>query len=107
MTAVLPDLVDNGVEVWETAQLHALPLSAGSHAGVRAAPRVPRRDQTRRLPFASPAEVADEVRRVVEDPGEGCLCGPDHHIKPDVGAAQTLALFDAATALRRPGYTTG
>jgi uroporphyrinogen decarboxylase len=110
VTPVLGDLVDIGVDVWETVQLHALPVSArdlkrqyGRHlaffGGIN----------TQRLPFASPAEVADEVRRCIEDLGEGggYICGPDHHVKPDVGAAQTLALFDAAAAFRRPGYTTG
>lgn len=28
------------------------------------------------------------------------ICGPDHHIKPDVAPATTLALFDAAAAFR-------
>ncbi|HSV91880.1 MAG TPA: uroporphyrinogen decarboxylase family protein [Desulfobacterales bacterium] len=109
ITAVLPDLVDIGMDVWETVQLHALPLSArdlkreyGRHiaffGGVN----------TQRLPWATPAEVADEVRRCIEalGGGGGYICGPDHHVKPDVSAGTTLALFDAATAFRGPGFTT-
>ncbi len=110
VTAILPDLVDIGVDVWETVQLHALPISAvhlkreyGRHiaffGGVN----------TQRLPWASPADVAGEVQRCIETLGEGggYICGPDHHVKPDVSAAATLALFDTATGFRRPGYTRG
>jgi uroporphyrinogen decarboxylase len=108
ITAVLPDLIDIGIDVWETVQLHTLPLSAqqlkreyGRHiaffGGVN----------TQRLPFASPQEVAEETRRCIEALGEGggYICGPDHHVKPDVSVANTVALFGAATAFRRSGYT--
>jgi uroporphyrinogen decarboxylase len=100
ITSVLPDLLDLGVEVWETVQLHTLPLSPqelkrefGRHltffGGIN----------TQRLPFVTPDEVKEEVRRCVRVLGEGggYICGPDHHIKPDVPAANTVALFDAAT----------
>lgn len=108
ITAVLPDLIDIGMDVWETVQLAALPVTAsylkreyGRHlaffGGIH----------TQRLPFASPAEVADEVKRCIEALGEGggYICGPDHHLKPDVPAATAVALFDAATDFRSPGYT--
>jgi uroporphyrinogen decarboxylase len=108
VTPVLPDLIDIGVDVWETVQLHALPMTArqlkrayGRHltffGGVN----------TQRLPFVTPAQVRDEVARCIEDLGEGggYICGPDHHIKPDVPPANAVALFDAAAAFRRAGYT--
>ena len=108
ITAILPDLVDIGMDVWETVQLHALPVSArdlkreyGRHiaffGGVN----------TQRLPWASPVEVAVVVQHCIEALGEGggYICGPDHHVKPDVSVAATLALFDTATAFSRPGYT--
>lgn len=108
ITAILPDLIDIGVDVWETVQLHALPLTPvqlkreyGRHltffGGIN----------TQHLPFATPAEVRDEVRRVIEalGAGGGFICGPDHHIKPDVPPDNVVALFDAATAFRLPGYT--
>jgi len=109
VTAVLPDLIDLGMEVWETVQLHALPIPAAElkrrfgsaltfFGGVN----------TQRLPFTQPAEVRAEVGRCIEalGAGGGYICGPDHHIKPDVPPANTVALFDAATAYRREGYTT-
>jgi len=110
ITAVLPDLIDIGVDVWETVQLHALPLSPerlkreyGQHlaffGGVN----------TQRLPFAEPEDIQTEVCRCIEALGRGggYICGPDHHIKPDVSAANAVALFEAARAFRREGYTRG
>ena len=99
VTAVLPDLIDLGVNVWETVQLHTLPLSPerlkqeyGRHltffGGIN----------TQRLPFRQPAEVRAEVQRVIGmlGRGGGYICGPDHHIKPDVSVENTLALFETA-----------
>jgi len=108
VTPVLPDLIDLGVDVWETVQLHALPLSPselkttyGGHltffGGVN----------TQRLPFTSPAEVATEVAECIRVLGEGggYICGPDHHIKPDVSPGTAVALFDAARAYRNARCT--
>ena len=108
ISAVLPDLIDLGVDVWETVQLHTLPLSPaelkreyGRHitffGGVN----------TQHLPFGSADAVSDQVRRCIDSLGEGggYICGPDHHVKPDVPAANTVALFDTARAYARDGYT--
>lgn len=108
VTSVLPDLIEIGVNVWETVQLHTLPMSPTElkrefgrdltfFGGVN----------TQRLPFASPAEVEAETIRCIEalGAGGGYICGPDHHIKPDVSPENTLALFDTARAFRRGGYT--
>lgn len=106
VTAVLPDLIDIGVDVWETVQLHALPMTAerlkaefGRHLTFFGAVN------TQRLPFASPEEVREEVIRCIEILGRdgGYICGPDHHIKPDVPPANAVALFDAARGFRRIG----
>lgn len=108
ITAVLPDLIDIGLDVWETVQLHALPMTPealkrqyGRHitffGGVN----------TQSLPFRTPNEVADEARRCIDLLGEGggYICGPDHHIKPDVPAVNVVALFKMARTYRRAGYT--
>ena len=110
VTAVLPDLIDIGMDVWETVQLHTLALSAQAlkqeygrelafFGGV----------STQRLPFVSPDEVAAETRRCIEMLGRdgGYICGPDHHIKPDVPPANTVALFKTATTFRAERYTHG
>jgi uroporphyrinogen decarboxylase len=108
ITAILPDLIDIGVEVWETVQLHALPLS----------PEELKREygreltffggiNTQRLAFASEAEVRAETRERLRQLGEGggYICGPDHHIKPDVPAGNAMAIFETAREFRRGGYT--
>jgi uroporphyrinogen decarboxylase len=108
ITAVLPDLIEIGMDVWETVQLHTLPMSA------QELKRTYGRDitffggvNTQRLPFAQPDEIEDEVAHVIEAlaAGGGYICGPDHHIKPDVPVENALALFAAARAFRRDGYT--
>lgn len=99
ITAVLPDLIDIGMDVWETVQLHTLPMSPkklkeeyGKHitffGGIN----------TQRLPFIKPDEVREEVLRCIDILGKngGYICGPDHHIKPDVSAENTVILFDTA-----------
>lgn len=108
ISAVLGDLVDIGMDVWETVQLHTLPMTPrelkrqyGKHVtffgGIN----------TQRLPFAEPQEIRAEVRRVIGELGEGggYICGPDHHVKYNVPPENTVALFDAAMAFRRKGYT--
>ena len=105
---VLPDLIDMGMDVWETVQLHTLPISPrelkglyGRHVtffgGVN----------TQRLPFLTPQEVRGETLRCLEALGEGggYICGPDHHVKPDVPMENCLALFDTIKGFRREGYT--
>jgi uroporphyrinogen decarboxylase len=108
ITPVLPDLIEIGMDVWETVQLHTLPMSATElkrrygrdvafFGGVN----------TQALPFSSPAQVEAETIRCIETLGEGggYICGPDHHVKPDVSPENTLAIFDTATAFRKQGYT--
>lgn len=99
ITAVLPDLIEIGMDVWETVQLHTLPMSPeelkreyGRHITFFGAVN------TQRLPFATVDDIRDEVRRCIDILGRdgGYICGPDHHIKPDVSAENTVALFDAA-----------
>jgi len=105
---VLPDLIDIGMDVWETVQLHTLPLSPaelksryGRHitffGGVN----------TQRLPFAGVEEVRAEVRRCIETlgAGGGYICGPDHSINADVPPENVAALFE--TARRCDNTTSG
>lgn len=108
ITAVLPDLLDIGLDVWETVQLHTLPMSAADLK------REYGRDltffggvNTQCLPFATPAEVREETLRCLETlgAGGGYICGPDHHVKPDVSPENTLALFETILAFQRDGYT--
>jgi len=108
ISAILEDLIEIGMDVWETVQLHTLPMSAaelkrqyGRHiaffGGIN----------TQRLPFWSTERVREEVRRCILALGEGggYICGPDHHIKPDVPGENAIALFKAAREFRGAGYT--
>jgi len=108
ITSVLPDLIDIGMDVWETVQIETLPVSAeelkreyGPHitffGGV----------STQRLPFRSPERIRSEVEERIRvlGKGGGYICGPDHHIKPDVAPELAVALFDSATAFRGEGCT--
>ena len=109
ITAVLDDLIDIGMDVWETVQLHALPMSPADlkrRYGARLT--FFGAVNTQRLPFATVQEVTRMVIEACEalGPGGGFICGPDHHIKPDVPPANTLALFDAARQFRATGCTT-
>jgi uroporphyrinogen decarboxylase len=96
------------MDVWETVQLHTLPITSarlkqeyGRHitffGGVN----------TQALPFKTPEEVAREVRECIDILGQGggYICGPDHHIKPDVPAANAVALFQAARTYTPAGCT--
>ena len=103
ITEVLPDLIDIGMNVWETVQLHTLPMSPeelkrqfGKHitffGGIN----------TQNLPFADVAAIREEVRRCIKILGKngGYICGPDHHIKHDIPADKTLAIFETAQQFR-------
>ncbi|MGI9271507.1 MAG: uroporphyrinogen decarboxylase family protein [Woeseiaceae bacterium] len=54
-------------------------------------------DSHRILPFGSPADVRDEVKRVMQilGPGGGCMIGAVHTIMNDVPAENVLAMVDA------------
>lgn len=108
ITSVLPDLIEIGMDVWETVQLHVLPISAQDLK------REYGRDitffggvNTQWLPFATPQEIRDNVLRSIEALGRGggYICGPDHHIKPDVPVENAIALFQVAREFRRAGWT--
>jgi uroporphyrinogen decarboxylase len=108
ITAILPDLLDIGMDIWETVQLHTLPIPPERLKG-----DFGRRltffggVNTQRLPFMTPTEVTAEVERCVRllGKGGGYIRGPDHHVKPDVSPDNTVALFRAAREFREPEYT--
>ncbi|MBC8372985.1 MAG: hypothetical protein H8E53_05275 [Planctomycetes bacterium] len=95
---VLGDLIDIGMDVWETVQLHTLPMT----------PEVLKREygrhvtffggiNTQKLPFATPDDLRAEVRRKIDilGRGGGYICGGDHTINLDVPAENTVALYEA------------
>ncbi|MEE9400129.1 MAG: uroporphyrinogen decarboxylase family protein [Dehalococcoidales bacterium] len=97
---VLPDLIDIGMDVWETVQVH-LPGNE---------PEVLKREYGQditfygavnsqyTLPFGTPEEVRKEVRERIRvlGKGGGYICGADHTILPDVPVDNVLALLEEA-----------
>jgi uroporphyrinogen decarboxylase len=100
---VLPDLVDLGMDVWETVQVHLegndparLKAEYGRHLTFFGAISC----QTT-LPFGTPEDVRREVRERVRvlGKGGGYICGPDHSIQKNMPAQNLAALYDEARKL--------
>jgi len=97
---VMGDLIDIGLDVWETVQTHlpgnepdVLKREYGDHitffGGIST--------QTT-LPFGTTDDVRREVRERIMVLGRngGYICGPDHGIMPDVPMENVLAMYDEA-----------
>jgi uroporphyrinogen decarboxylase len=105
---VMGDLVDIGMDVWETVQTHlpgnepeVLKREYGDHitfyGGI---------STQRTLPFGTVTDVRREVRERIRVLGKkgGYIVGSDHGIMPDVPMENVLAMFDEA---RRFRFTNG
>jgi len=101
---VLPDLVDMGMDVWETCQMHlagndpaTLKRDYGRHlsffGGI---------STQRTLPFGTEEEIRAEVRQRIDVLAQrgGYICGPDHSVRPEVPLGSLLALLDEARRYR-------
>jgi uroporphyrinogen decarboxylase len=97
---VLPDLVDIGLDVWETVQLHLpgndpkeLKKEFGKY--ITFAGGISTQST---LPFGSPSEVRREVREVAAVLGKngGYICGPDHTPQEDIPVKNLVALYKEA-----------
>ena len=106
---VLPDLIDSGLDAWQTVQTHlpdqdpqSLKSRFGSHLTFVGAI-----DTTNILGLGSP----EQVRQHVDDQicqlgrGGGYICGPDHTILEEVPTENVIALYSAIAGFRQPGYT--
>ena len=101
---VLPDMIDLGMDVWETVQAHLL----GNE------PEVLKREYGRdlaffgainsqqTLPYGTPEAVRAEVRERIRVLGQegGYICGPDHTVMADIPIENVLAMLDEAAAFR-------
>lgn len=105
---VLPDLIDIGMDVWETVQLHTLSISPkqlkneyGKHITFFGAVN------TQKLPFMTTAEVQQEVTRCIEllGQGGGYICSADHGIRADVPFENIETLFETARNFSKQNYT--
>lgn len=98
--AFIGDLVDMGVDAVNPVQISAKDMEPGKlkrefgdkicfWGGI---------DTHRVLPFGSPREVRDEVKRVIEElgPGGGYICSSVHNIQKEVPPENICAMLEAA-----------
>lgn len=97
---VLPDLINIGMDVWETVQVHlpgnepdVLKREYGQDITFYGAV-----NSQRTLPFGMPEDVRAEVRERIRVLGKdgGYICGADHTILPDVPIENVIAMLDEA-----------
>jgi len=102
---VLGDLVEGGMDVWETVQAHladndpaVLKREYGKYISFFGAINC-----QKTLPFGSPEDVRKEVRERfrILGKGGGYIAGPDHSIQKNMPWQNIEALFDEA---RKCGY---
>jgi uroporphyrinogen decarboxylase len=95
---VLPDLVDIGMDVWETVQAHLegndpqeLKNEFGKYITFFGAINC-----QHTLPFGTPEDVRREVRERARilGKGGGYICGPDHSIQANMPPENLIALYD-------------
>ncbi len=104
----IPDFVEMGVDILNPVQISAAGMD----------PAVLKRDfgddivfwgggcdSQQVLPFGSPQEVNDEVRRRMDElaPGGGFVFAPVHNIQPEVPAKNVVAMYEAAHKYGRYG----
>jgi uroporphyrinogen decarboxylase len=100
IASILPDLIEVGVEIINPVQ----PTCAGMDTALlkreygQAVTFWGAVDTQHVLPFGAPAQVADEVRRRIDDlaPGGGFVLAAVHNIQPDVPPENIVALFETA-----------
>ncbi len=97
----IPDLIDNGADILNPVQISAKdmdPQSLKQKFGAQISFWGGGIDTQRILPFASPREVRDEVRRNVETfkAGGGYVFNNVHNIQSGVPPQNIIALFEAA-----------
>jgi uroporphyrinogen decarboxylase len=97
---VLPDLIDAGMEVWETCQMH---LEANNPAFLKREfgdklTFFGAINTQQTLPYGTTTQVRQEVRQRIDILGEGggYICGPDHTVRPEVPIENLLAMIDEA-----------
>jgi uroporphyrinogen decarboxylase len=110
LTDVLPELIDIGLDAWQTVQTHLTGQSAeflkkefGAHLTFIGAI-----DTSNIMSFASPEEVRKHVQTQISALGKGggYICAPDHTIMPEVSSENVEALYSACREFRAECYTT-
>lgn len=109
VVGVLPDLIDSGLDAWQTVQAHlpgqdAARLKAEFGKDLTFVGAI---DTTNILGRCGPAEIQEHVRRQILTLGEGggYICAPDHTIMAEVPSENVTALYQTVAEFRAPGYT--
>jgi uroporphyrinogen decarboxylase len=106
LVPVMPDLIDMGMQVWETCQVHlagndpaTLKREFGRHIAFYGAINT-----QSTLPFGTVEDVRREVREriAVLGRGGGYICGPDHTVMRGTPVENVLAWLDEAKANADP-----
>ena len=97
----IPDLLDNGIDILNPVQISAEnmdPQELKNRYGDQLVFWGGGIDTQHVLPFVSPKEIRDHVRRNLEifKPGGGYVFNNVHNIQVGVPAENIVALFDAA-----------
>jgi uroporphyrinogen decarboxylase len=98
---LIPDLLDNGIDVLNPVQISAAEMDPGSlkaEFGNRLAFWGGAIDAQHVLPHAEPQTVRQQVRRNLEafKPGGGYVFNNVHNIQADIPPENVLAMYDAA-----------
>jgi uroporphyrinogen decarboxylase len=100
--AIWPDLVEIGVDIYDTVQPEAAGMAPEELAAEFPSICLHGTMSTQNvLPFGTPEEVAREVRRRIDFFGErgGLILAPSHNIQGDTPLANILAMYRAAGSL--------
>jgi uroporphyrinogen decarboxylase len=106
---VLPDLIEIGLDAWQTVQTH-LPRQDAATLKAEYGDRltfVGAIDTTNILGSTPAEQVREHTRRQLEllGRGGGYFCAPDHTIMPEVPPENLAALYDTCREFRMEGYT--
>lgn len=106
MVPLLPDLIELGVEAFNPVQVSAAEMGDTRRLKLEFGDKLTfwgAIDTHRALPYGSPAEVREEVRRRIGDlgPGGGYVVCPVHNIQPEVPPENIVAMYDSAYELGR------
>ena len=94
---IIPDLIEVGVDVLNPVQPECMdPVALKKQYGDRLSFWGTIGTQTT-LPFGTPQEVRDTVRRMIEEVGRngGLVLAPTHFVEPDVPWENIVAMFEA------------
>ncbi|MEM3434469.1 MAG: uroporphyrinogen decarboxylase family protein [Candidatus Methanomethyliaceae archaeon] len=105
ITPIIPDLVEIGVDILNPIQPQAHGMNLAElkrqwHGKLCLFGGV---DEQRVLPFGTPCEVREEVKKRITEAGfgGGFIIAPSHNIQPDTPIENVFAYFDAVKELGR------